>query len=102
MSTVELPRALAAALDQAGGSDELRRQAVRLSGVDRLAELFGAVSTTVELTPAPDPIERARAERAWALHHTGAWPGPPPRSPYSGALMRPPTNHRIRTSGRTT
>jgi hypothetical protein len=68
----ELPVRLSNALDQAGWSHELRAQALRLHGVAHLAELFGAVSTTVELTPAPDPIERARAQRAWALHHTGA------------------------------
>jgi len=60
----------------------------------RLAEQF---LDSQNPTAAPDPIDEARARRAIDLAHSGAWPGPQPRSPATGRPIPPPPGRAGRT-----
>ena len=87
--------------------DEARRAltAEGLSGSplgQRLAELFLASQQPDAAASAPDPIDEARARRALDIAHSGAWPGPQPRSPATGRPIPPPPGHAGRTPITTT
>jgi len=75
------------------------RQALTAEGVSgaalgqRLAEMFLASQRPDAAVTAPDPIDEARARRALDIAHSGAWPGPQPRSPTTGRPIPPPPGH---------
>jgi hypothetical protein len=83
----ELPDDLRAAVDRLGWSDDVIRMALSIHCSERLTEMLGPRR--------PDPIETAKAERAMDLAHSGAWPGPAPRSPATTRPIPPPPGERL-------
>jgi len=81
------------------------RQALTAEGLSgsplgqRLAELFLA-SQRPDAAASADPIDEARARRALDIAHSGAWPGPQPRSPTTGRPIPPPPGRAGRTPTR--
>lgn len=66
---------------------ELIRWGVEMNLIDP-AELERVASARSRM------VDQASARRAWELHHAGGWPGPAPRSPFSGRPIPNPPKRR--------
>jgi hypothetical protein len=109
---------LIAHFDDLGWSEDLRARAFRIHGVEGLCRAFLApepetpgrtadrIDTTEPARPdpnnvdatesaRPDRIDVARAQRAMDIAHTGASPGPAPRSPVTTRPIPAPPAERL-------
>lgn len=86
--------------DYATERERLIAERPHLTGAElglALAEVFHATQRAEAEAAQPqpdharrDPVAEAVARRAIDLAHTGAWPGPAPRSPATGRPIPPP------------